>query len=132
MHFKTALVNKKGFTLLELLVVMSVIGILLGISTISYATAQVRARDARRKGDLKYLQDAAEQYFSVCGFTYPYTTGTIPTAVFCTDPSVAVAPTVPMDPNATGYICTTCSSSAYRICVTLEQGASSYCVQSQQ
>lgn len=124
--------KKKGFTLLELLVVMSVIGIMLGISTISYATAQVRARDARRKGDLKYLQDAAEQYFSVCGYTYPYTTGSIPTAVFCTNPSIAVAPNVPKDPNATGYICTACSSSEYRICVVLEQDATSYCVQNQQ
>src|SRR3989338_313099 len=124
--------HKKGFTLLELLVVMSVIGILVGIATINYATAQQRARDARRKGDLKYLQDAAEQYYGVCSFSYPYVTGTIPTAVFCTSPSTAVAPTIPKDPNGPNYICTTCTSSTYRICVTLEQNGTSYCVQNQQ
>lgn len=122
----------RGFTLLELLVVMSVIGVLIGIATINYAAAQQRARDVRRKGDLKNLQDAAEQYYSVCSFSYPYVTGPIPTTVFCINPSVAVAPTIPKDPNGTNYICTTCSSSAYEICVTLEQNSTSYCVQNQQ
>ncbi len=53
-----------GFTLLELLVVISIIGILIAISVVGFTAAQKRGRDARRRGDMKAWQDALEQTYS--------------------------------------------------------------------
>lgn len=54
-----------GFTLLELLVVVSIIAILISLGTASYSTAQKKSRDAKRRADLKTIQNAFEQYMAV-------------------------------------------------------------------
>ncbi len=56
--------KKAGFTLLELLVVISIIGILIALGVVAFSTAQKKGRDARRKGDMKAVQDGLEQYYS--------------------------------------------------------------------
>lgn len=65
-------VNKvsKAFTLVELLVVISIIGILASIGLVSFRTAQARSRDAQRKSDLKEIGSALELYYSDYG-QYP-------------------------------------------------------------
>jgi len=63
-------IAKGGFTLLELLIVIAIIGILTAMGTVSYSTAQKRARDSKRQGDLKAIQNAFEQYYSKNG-NYP-------------------------------------------------------------
>jgi type II secretion system protein G len=60
----------KGFTLLELLVVLAIIGILTAIGVAAFSAAQLRARDAQRKSDLKTIASALERYRSKNG-TYP-------------------------------------------------------------
>lgn len=62
--------NNRGFTLFELLVVISIIGILAAVGLASYSSTQKRARDAKRKEDLKTLQTALEQYYASMG-SYP-------------------------------------------------------------
>ena len=47
-----------GFTLVELLVVMGIIGILAGMSIFALQGARESARDARRKGDLETIATA--------------------------------------------------------------------------
>lgn len=56
--------NKKGFTLIELLVVIAIIGILATFIVASFASAQARGRDARRKADLEAIQTALELFKS--------------------------------------------------------------------
>ena len=60
------LVNKinKGFTLVELLVVMAILGVLVTLVASGFRTAQMRGRDAQRKSDLKQLANSLELLYS--------------------------------------------------------------------
>lgn len=55
-------VNKQGFSLIELLVVISIIGVLSGMAVFNFQQARERARDVQRKNDMKQLQNALESY----------------------------------------------------------------------
>ena len=59
-----------GFTLVELLVVISIIGILASIGLVAFNSAQARSRDVQRKSDLKQISSALELYYSDYG-QYP-------------------------------------------------------------
>ena len=62
--------SSKGFTLIELLVVIAIIGLLASIVLVSLNTARVKARDTRRKTDLKQIQLTLEMYYDANG-AYP-------------------------------------------------------------
>lgn len=68
--------KNKGFTLFELLVSISIIGILTALATVAYSGAQKKARDARRVEDIKLVQTAAEQYYSQNTYSYPASSAT--------------------------------------------------------
>ena len=57
--------KKRGFTLIELLVVVSVIAILAAVGIAAFTGATKRARDSRRKADMKSIQDAFESYYAI-------------------------------------------------------------------
>lgn len=65
-----ALSQSKGFTLIEMLVVVAVIAVLAGITLTGVGGFTSRARDTRRVGDLRSVQNYLEFYFSKCG-RYP-------------------------------------------------------------
>ena len=67
-------INSAGFTLLELLIVIAIAAILIAVASASYSTAQRKARDAKRMGDMKAIQNAAEQYYSDNSAAYPPST----------------------------------------------------------
>jgi len=54
---------KKGFTLIEILIVISIIGVLTGISTVSYTKSQGKTRDTQRKNDLESIKSALNLYY---------------------------------------------------------------------
>lgn len=136
MKFKP--IYQSAFTLLELLVVIGIISILVSLGAISYSTAQKKARDAKRKSDVKAIQSSLEQYYSVCGYQYPTPASDTFTNITCLTPPAAIMPTVPTDPRGatTPYPCPTasCNSSGYKICTySLEaQSPTGYCLQNQQ
>lgn len=53
---------KKGFTLLELLVVISIIGMLSSVVMVSLSNAKAKARDAKLKSDFQNVALAMELY----------------------------------------------------------------------
>lgn len=61
---------KKGFTLVELLVVVAIIGLMAGIATVSVNSVRQKGRDARRVADIKQIQNALELHYSDAG-QYP-------------------------------------------------------------
>jgi prepilin-type N-terminal cleavage/methylation domain-containing protein len=112
---KIQISRNKGFTLLELLVVIGIIALILGIAMTSYSEAQKRSRDSRRRSDLKAMQDALEQYYGANSYKYP--------AANCSDASTYMKSAWPVDPvnNATYfYNYTTCSTTVYCICAQME------------
>lgn len=133
MKYKFFNTKKTGFTLIEMLVVIGIIGILVGIGSVSYSTVQKKARDARRKDDLKIIQQSMEQYYSICGYSYPTS---VTDGIICASvtPAVALLPTMPTDPRTISpYPFPTLDTSAYQVCTTLEsESATNYCVTSQQ
>ena len=56
--------QKKAFTLIEILVVVTIIGILLSTAIISYGSLSKSSRDARRKTDLEQIRAALEMWRS--------------------------------------------------------------------
>ncbi len=70
--------SQKGFTLIEMLVVIIIISFLVGIVLTGTLGFQASARDTRRIGDLRNAQNFLELYFNMCGH-YPGTAN-------CNDP----------------------------------------------
>ena len=65
--------NKSGFTLIEVLVVIFIIGLLASVVLVGLGTFRARGRDARRIADLRSMQNILELYYAKNG-VYPDTT----------------------------------------------------------
>ncbi len=124
---------KKGFTLLEMLVVIGIIAILVSLGFASYSTVQKKARDAKRQGDLKAAQQIMEQCYSVNSFQYPTISGTGTITATCPAPNTNITFTL-TDPlnNATYKYTYTTSSSAYSMTASLETNSTPFSVSNQQ
>ncbi len=71
LKFKVLILKlSSGFTLMELLVVMAILGILITVGLTSYKSVQMKSRDARRKSDMRQIASALELYFNDKG-RYP-------------------------------------------------------------
>lgn len=130
---KKSLLQRKGFTLIELIVVIAIIAILTAIVTSNFATSKAKARDAKRISDLAQIQLALSLYFDKCN-EYPpalisYSAGpgcsTVPLSDY-----IAVIPSDPKNISPYLYIYKTnstapcpptgCKSTNYVIKSTLE------------
>ena len=66
----------KGFTLIEMLIVMAIMGILVTIAAPSFQRSIIRAREASLKHTLFVFRDVIDQYYSDNG-KYPETLETL-------------------------------------------------------
>jgi prepilin-type N-terminal cleavage/methylation domain-containing protein len=119
----------KGFTLIEILIVVAIIAILASIVVVGLGPTQELGRDARRVSDLHEVQNGLELYYSNYG-AYPGSSSTISTwsdlASALTNANIGVT-SVPDDPSSGktyvyGY---NADASAYVLGATLESGNSS-------
>lgn len=131
----------RGFTLLELLIVLAIIGILTTISLTTIADARAKAKDARRRGDIANLRLGLFLYADTSG-QYPAPASGVGAGpdqsvdgvgIWSLDPTTN--PLVPeamagriLDPvNTTKYFYsydTNSDYTAYVLCATLESFAS--------
>lgn len=121
--------NTKGFTFVELLVVITIIAVLSGVAMVSFTGTNKNARDSRRRLDLEQIRSALEICRSEDG-SYPLSIGT---TITCGG-QVYLDP-VPEDPKegqvGYGYQYTYISGTAYTLCalkMEADTATSPYCV----
>lgn len=115
--------KKTGFTLFELLVSISIIGILTALAIVSYSSAQKKARDARRIQDLQAIAKAAEQYYMLSDSQYPATGLYSAGSAWTTGSGQTVLQAYPKDPKGTDYPAVNgwvTNATGYCVCTPLE------------
>ncbi|HYA87283.1 MAG TPA: type II secretion system protein [Nitrospirota bacterium] len=63
-NFAALLRNSNGFTLLELMIVLAIMGVLVSIATPNLKISIVRAREAVLREDLFQIREAIDQYYA--------------------------------------------------------------------
>ncbi len=122
--------KQSGFTLLELLIVIVIIGILALLIIPNISSAPKKARDTQRKTDLRAAQKALEEYF-VLNQAYPIVASPTDIATALAPLSTGTAPplkTIPTDPKNVSpyqYLYTSTDGQTYTLTACLENGADS-------
>jgi len=99
--------NKRGFTLMEILIATAIIAVITAIGIVSYSSINKRSRDAKRKSDLEQVRSAMEMYRTDNGH-YPTSSAVTYSLLTTVDPGDGTGPlvstylpSIPMDPKST-------------------------------
>ena len=120
--------NKKGFTLIEIILVIAIIGVLASLFVGNIFSSLARGRDSRRKQDLRSISQALELYYNDNN-KYP---DSLPAggAVFThpNDPDTIYLQKIPNDPSSSNSYCYETESGSgtwYKIMTNLENAQDS-------
>ena len=113
--------KQKGFTMVELLVVVTIIAVLTAVGAVSYGSTAKKSRDAKRTSDIEAIRTALELYRSDEG-EYPVLTVNASTCI--TSSSIASATETYLEKVPTDPINTTRSTVLY--CYKYSGNATSY------
>lgn len=103
---KKLLPNKKGFTLVELLVVVAIIAVLSVIGLTIFTGLQKNARDAKRRADVDAISNTLEVNYITVSASYPVVANTMfSSGVVPQDPLGGAYSGVPNTAGATYNIC---------------------------
>ena len=108
--------SQKGFSLIELIVVITIIALISVVGMVSYSGTNKRSRDARRVADLEKMRIALEMIRQV-GTTYPVNASSLVSGNF-----MQALPTDPKSGNAYDYDQTS-GGYGYSIGATMEEPA---------
>lgn len=112
--------KKKGFTLIELIVTVTIIAVLTVIGVVSYSGTSKKARDSRRMADLEKIRVALELYRQNLGTSYPSFSSSLVSSGYLQS--------LPKDPKTNQDYTYTHSDYTYTITTTLEETGVDYSV----
>jgi prepilin-type N-terminal cleavage/methylation domain-containing protein len=100
--------ERKGFTLIEILIVVAIIAILASIVLVGLGPTQALGRDSRRLSDLQEIQNGLELYYNKSGAYPVLTTGgawsTFQTALTGAGIGITTVPEDPSTANGRNYV----------------------------
>lgn len=115
--------SASGFTIIELLVVITIVGILSSAVMLSLNSARQRGRDAQRIADIRHIQIALGQYYDKYD-RYPATIGPATNSSLVTEGFLPSMPTDPLSRNMYPYAAFVSTVSAgTAICSSYHVGA---------
>jgi len=121
------MITKKAFSLVEILVVVTIIALLASLAAASYSQFVKQARDAKRKTDVEQIRAAIELYrnFDASGL-YPATAAIVFGTGNIADASATYLTKIPNDPLSsrgyTLYYTNVSPFTNYTLCAYLENG----------
>ncbi len=115
----------KGFTFVELLVVITIIGIIFASGIVAFTSLTIRSRDTRRRSDLEAIRQSLEMCRSLAG-SYPtsiYDVG----GISCSVSGPVLMSIVPTDPKpgdscASQYAYVRATTTTYTLTACQESG----------
>jgi len=110
---------KKGFTLIELMVVVLIVGLLSGLVVVNVNNSRISSRDAKRKADMGTVSSALAAYYADQHY---YPSGSYSTMITTLTPNyITLGPLDPLNPTRVyGY------NIAPAGCTTANHDCSSY------